>query len=666
MYCSSCGSVNSDDGRFCIQCGLSLQSGRAPQRQRQPLISLSRRILKWVGIVFGCLLGLFVLLIILVAVFSDNGGNQSPGTARQIPSAPSLTTTATPTRHPTPAPRPTPTRIVVTANALEREHEANEVSWESQYVDKYAFITGSISSIRDAGSEFDVDLNTDNSWVNIVCKVGQSNRSSVLELATGETVTVYGLVTNDGIIDIVVKNCTVRSPQSIQAKDREQSSIATPGTTSGQGIVPTPTTLHPTATPDHFDQYQGAAKNVAAITVYIGTPTGSGSGFLHRIHDSGDFVILTNAHVVQDYSSVEVCWALIQKCVYEQVMNQGSEVFDVTVIEFAQFLEHGLASETFQWFTSWYEKNIAKFEGGSSQWAKGDIVYASGYPGGHKVQGKDIISDPVVTEGIIATDRLASYRKVYFIEHGANIEPGSSGGPLIGNASNVIGINTGTNLLTEQLELAIPMASVVQWLETGEEPSLTRTPRLLPDSTPEASPAPASDPTPVPTPTATPRPTQAPIVGTRENPIPLGSSVSYPEWNVSVAGFTSNGNELIASSSTYYAPPDSEHVYVLVEVRGTYTGTGVGGMYRDLNYYMVGQSNRIHEIKTGLGYYDGLYRHPRVFQGGTVAGSLAFMVPSNEVSSLLLIVADGSLHSRDTTFGYFSLDASRVSSSLKQ
>ena len=664
MFCSSCGGLNSDDGRFCIQCGLPLQGSQAPSRQGQSPVSRRRGILKWAGIVSGCLLGLFVLLIILVAVFSDSGDNQSPGATRQASSAPSSTTTST--LHPTRAPRPTPTPIVVTANALEREHEANEVFWEGKYVDQYAFISGSISSITDAGSQYDVKLNTDNLWVHIVCKVNQSNRSSVLELATGETVTVYGLVTNDGIVDIVVRDCVIGSPQSIQAKDQEQSSDAKPETTSSQGTDPTTTTLHPTATPDLFDQYQGAARNAAAITVYVGTPTGSGSGFLHRIHDSGKFVILTNAHVVQDYSSVEVCWALMQRCIFDQVIERGSEDFDVAVVEFAQFVEHGLDSEALKWFTGWYENNIAESEGDRSrQWAKGDIVYASGYPGGHKVQGKDIISDPVVTEGIIATDRLAPYRNAYFIEHGANIEPGSSGGPLIDNDSHVVGINTGTNLLTEQLELAIPMASVIQWLETGEEPSLTRTPRLLPDATPEASTTPASTPTAVPTQKAIPSPFPAAKAGTRENPIPLGSSVSYPEWNVSVAGFTPDGNDLISSAASSNDPPDSEHVYVLVEVRGTYTGTGVDEMPHDLNYYLAGQSNRIYEVKAGL-IYNGLYRHLRVLQGGTAAGTLAFMVPSNEVNSLLLIVADGGLRGRDTTVGYFSLNASRVSSSQNQ
>ena len=357
---------------------------------------------------------------------------------------------------------------MVTASALEREHEANEVYWEDKYVDKYVLITGSISSITDAGNQYDVKLHTDNLWVNVVCKVHRTYKSSVLELATGETITIYGSVTNDGIIDIVVKDCTVRPPDSSRAKEQNRLSVSTP--------VLTP---HPTSTPDFFNQYQGMEKIVAALTVYIGTPTGSGSGFLYRIDNSEEFVILTNSHVIQDYSDVEVCWALAQECVYEKVKNRGSENFDVAILDFAQFIEHGLDSETLQWFTSWFESNITGFEEMEDyNWTKGDVVYASGYPGGHKIQGTDIISDPVVTEGIIASDRLASYgNKAYFIEHGANIEPGSSGRSLINNNANILGINTGTNLLREQLELAIPMASVIEWLETGEEPSLTQIPR---------------------------------------------------------------------------------------------------------------------------------------------------------------------------------------------
>ncbi len=310
-----------------------------------------KRILKWTGIVIGSLVGLLILLVVLVSIFggdiNDSQGNTSTARATSVPEATRTAVTPGPTATPRPTAtrRPTPTPITVTANALERQHDANEVYWESKYVDRYILITGSISSISEAGNQYDVKLNTDNIWVNIVCKVGQSGRSSVLELAKGEIVTVYGLVTNDGRIDIVVRNCTIRPPETAPAPSQEQSPVATLATIST--LRPTATT-NPTPTPNPFAQYQGMAKNATVITVYIGTPTGSGSGFLYRIDNSEEFVVLTNSHVVQDYSSVEVCWALVQECIYEQVKNRGSENFDVAVIEFYRILEHGLDTETFQ------------------------------------------------------------------------------------------------------------------------------------------------------------------------------------------------------------------------------------------------------------------------------------------------------------------------------
>ena len=480
-FCSTCGSPNNHTNRFCISCGRPMPT---PVPPTQPPQANRRRswtwILKWAGIAVGSLVGLFILLIVLIAIFAGDGDDsqaQAP-TTRTTPVPQSETTAVTP--GPTTTPRPTatrqppPTPIKVTANALERQHEANEVSWESKYVDRYVLITGSISSIAEAGNQYDVKLNTDNIWVDIVCKIGQSGRSSVLELAKGETITVYGLVTNAGIIDIVVRDCTIKPPEFDSTSEQDQTRVATPEIIS----VPRPTTTpNPTPTPNPFTQYQGVAKKAAILSVYVGTPTGSGSGFLYRLDDSERFVVLTNSHVVQDYSNVEICWAIAQKCIYEEVKNRGSENFDVAVLEFTQFTEYGLDTETLQWFEGWFESNIAGFDKRGSGWSKGDVVYASGYPGGHKVQGTDIISDPVVTEGIIASNRLTPYRnKAHFIEHGANIEPGSSGGPLMNNAASIVGINTGTNLLTEQLELAIPMNSVIEWLETGEEPSFTRTP----------------------------------------------------------------------------------------------------------------------------------------------------------------------------------------------
>ena len=450
MYCSSCGSLNSDDGRFCIQCGLSLRGSQAPQRQSQPPISRLRRILKRVGIVFGCLVGLFVLLIVLASVFSDSGGDQSLGTASQVPSASIL--------HPTIAPTPTP--IPVTANALQRQQEANQVYWNEHYEDRFVEVSGVISSITEDGSNYDVKFGTENPFTNVVCKVSSGHRSKVLTLAAGQSIKVQGRVTADGVFDIVVKNCSVVRTEHNASKESGSNEATDPA--SAQAPWPTPP-------PDNFQQYDGISEIAASLTVYVGGPMSSGSGFLYRLPDSDEFIILTNAHVVEDYATVEVCWPLMQKCAYETVLNVASGDLDAAAVEFRELPENTIPGDDMKWFTDYYETFVSPYSNPSKlSWSKGDVVYAAGYPGGHRAQGLGLISDPVVTTGIIASNPSSSSRGFSFIEHGADIAPGSSGGPLLNSDAVVIGINTATNLLSEQLELATPMDGVINWIKAAE------------------------------------------------------------------------------------------------------------------------------------------------------------------------------------------------------
>ena len=164
------------------------------------------------GIVFGCLFGLFVLLVILVGVFADTDGNQSPGSATQVPPGPSLTNTGTPlptvTALPTATPDPTP--VPVTAGQLSRDKNDNEVMWEKKFLNKYALISGEVWSIEDAGGNYDVKLNAD-FLTNVVCKMVKSSSSEdeVLRLRKGDSITVLGRVTDKGVFDIVVSDCSI-------------------------------------------------------------------------------------------------------------------------------------------------------------------------------------------------------------------------------------------------------------------------------------------------------------------------------------------------------------------------------------------------------------------------------------------------------------------------
>ena len=172
-------------------------------------------------------------------------------------------------------------------------------------------------------------------------------------------------------------------------------------------------------------------------------------------------MIITNRHVVKNHSSIQVCCAVAQQCVDGQVIARGSEDFDVAVVEYPQF---DLDANTRQWLN----QMLSRLEGWGGDWAKGDVVYASGYPGGNRARNR--ISDPIVTEGTINQTELVPYSGGDYIEHGADVEPGSSGGPLVNSEGWIIGVNKGANRGAERLELAVPMADIIHWIETGTEP----------------------------------------------------------------------------------------------------------------------------------------------------------------------------------------------------
>ena len=154
-------------------------------------------------------------------------------------------------------------------------------------------------------------------------------------------------------------------------------------------------------------------------------------------------------------------------------------------------------------------------------------------------------------------------------------------------------------------------------------------------------------------PTLTPQPTPTPSVGERSRPIPLNQMASYPSWDISVMSFDGNANSEIAEENQFNEPPPDGHVYVLVHVQGTYTGTEFGSLWLDLDYYVVGNTNITYDQAWVVTPND-LSNLPDALPGGAVGGNLAFLVPEDVVGSLLLLVTDGGLRYANT-IGYFSL-----------
>ena len=100
---------------------------------------------------------LFLTIILSFVALACGGGSSPPNDTSNDVAVPTQT--------------PSPTPVSVSADVLQSEKELNEVAWTSKYNDNFGLITGSISSITEAGNKYDVKLETDNFTVSIVCKV---------------------------------------------------------------------------------------------------------------------------------------------------------------------------------------------------------------------------------------------------------------------------------------------------------------------------------------------------------------------------------------------------------------------------------------------------------------------------------------------------------------
>jgi len=213
-------------------------------------------------------------------------------------------------------------------------------------------------------------------------------------------------------------------------------SAPTPKTSTPVQTIPTPVVA--TKTTSSSLSNQEIISLVKPAVVYISTETGSGSGF---IFDSSGYII-TNAHVVEGFSSVQVMLSS-KKRLSANVIGINDLSSDVAVLK----LDSG------GFFPS------VKL-GNSSDASQGEEVFAFGFPLSGSIESIGAVVDEVsFKEGTLS--RRASYENVPYLEMSAEIHPGNSGGPLVNNRGEVIGINTlGVGPAGERIKWAIEINQI--------------------------------------------------------------------------------------------------------------------------------------------------------------------------------------------------------------
>ncbi len=117
-----------------------------------------------------------------------------------------------------------------------------------------------------------------------------------------------------------------------------------------------------------------------------------------------------------------------------------------------------------------------------------------------------------------------------------------------------------------------------------------------------------------------------PTPGSRENPLPIGQTVSNEEWTVAL-GQPAESWSLVAAENQFNEPPQRGMEFWMVPVRATYTGAATGNPAWEVSVKFVGSDNRTYSDSCGV-IPSPLREVGELYPGGVAEGNVCVAVPA--------------------------------------
>ncbi len=170
------------------------------------------------------------------------------------------------------------------------------------------------------------------------------------------------------------------------------------------------------------------------IVIQIGTPYSVGTGFFLKKEN----LIITSEHVIRDNKEVTINGRNFKK--------HTTKVLFVDPLHDIAFLEPTPAIQKQLLLANLTEKENIKH---------GEVVVAVGHPYGHEY---------TATQGIISNTHHIE-NNINFIQHDAALNPGNSGGPLISEDGDIIGVNNFIIQDGNSVGFSLPIKYLIQSIQ---------------------------------------------------------------------------------------------------------------------------------------------------------------------------------------------------------
>ena len=130
--------------------------------------------------------------------------------------------------------------------------------------------------------------------------------------------------------------------------------------------------------------------------------------------------------------------------------------------------------------------------------------------------------------------------------------------------------------------------------------------------------------------------------GTRDNPYPIGTTITNDEWKVTVNSVTLDATDAVMAENEFNDPPADGYQYILVNATLTYVGTSEDGSMPDVSFdYVTATGETVDQFENWATGPDELDTLSTLYNGGTVEGNRVLSAPTESVEDGVLAVTPG-------------------------